>query len=94
MPLPSQHPLLPDSENPGSSVRPRIPRPVARIQTGIVTDLEPPAVEKLPWSTTVRSLTSPGGSLERPFDRAEATLAACNPVEDPARGVDVDLKPE
>ncbi|KAK4025158.1 hypothetical protein OUZ56_010658 [Daphnia magna] len=47
----------------------------------------------VPFCPKVRSLTSPGGPLERPFDRAEAAHAACNPVEDRARGV-AALKPE
>ncbi|KZS20643.1 Uncharacterized protein APZ42_012578 [Daphnia magna] len=53
---PSKHSLLPDSEKHGSSVPPRIRRPVARNQTGIMTDLEPPAVGTLPWLTTYLSV--------------------------------------
>ncbi|KAK4030843.1 hypothetical protein OUZ56_024230 [Daphnia magna] len=50
-----QHFLLLDSKNPSSSVCPQLPHPVACNQTGIVTDLEPPAVVTLHWPTTYLS---------------------------------------
>ncbi|KAK4009462.1 hypothetical protein OUZ56_018575 [Daphnia magna] len=57
--------------------------PIPRILVALDISL----ANHIPFCPKVRSLTSPGGPLERPFDRAEAAFAACNPVENRARGV-------
>ncbi|KAK4015073.1 hypothetical protein OUZ56_030063 [Daphnia magna] len=62
-------------------------------ESGTSRSRETSLANHVPFCPKVRSLTSPGGPLERPFDRAEAALAACNPVEDRARCVTA-LKPE
>ncbi|KZS20290.1 Uncharacterized protein APZ42_013070 [Daphnia magna] len=91
MPLPSQHSLLPDSENSGlcasSNSLPCGSESERNCEgSGTFRGRDTSLASHVPFCPKVRSLTSPGGLLERPFDRVEAAFAACNPVEGHASG--------